>query len=177
MKDNLKEGKAHADFEAQLVEEKKRSEEYLNCIKYLQADCENMTRRFDRQLEQAVKCANERLVMQLLEVIDELEMAVKNAQDSGSAQLLVEGVQMTLKKLRKVLEQEGVFPIECEGQPFDPSKHNAVATVERPDVEGCIVVEDIRKGYALKDKIIRPSIVKVSVNPSSQSKTKEENET
>lgn len=175
MKDNLPKDKPLADLEEQLAEEKKRSEEYLTRIKYLQADCENLTRRFDRQLEQAVKCANERIVISLLEVIDELEMAVKTAQASDSAQTLVEGVQMTLKKLRKVLEQEGVIPIECEGQPFDPSKHNAVATVECPDIEGCIVVEDIRKGYSLKEKVIRPSIVKVSVKPSSQSKNKEEN--
>jgi molecular chaperone GrpE len=107
-----------------------------------------------------------------LDVVDELEMAVKTGQSANSAQPLVEGVQMTLKKLRKVLEQEGVSAIECEGKVFDPSMHNAVATVERDDVEACVVVEEVRKGYIMKDKVIRPSIVKVAVNPSKSQKEK-----
>jgi len=110
--------------------------------------------------------------------MDELELAVKTGQDSGpEVQGLLDGVQMTLKKLRKVLEQEGVSPIECGGKVFDPTKHSAVATVEREDVKGCIVGEEVRKGYTMKDKVIRPSIVKVEVpsskSPNSQTQEKE----
>ena len=162
------------DLAEQLEAERKRSEEYLNSLKYLQADFENLKRRCERQIEQATKYSNERLAVKLLDVVDELEMAVKNAEASGSAQTLVEGVQMTLKKLRKVLEQEGVSPIESEGKPFDPSKHSAVAAVERDDVEGCVVAEEVRKGYIMKDKVIRPSIVKVAVKKNSKSQNKEE---
>jgi molecular chaperone GrpE len=83
---------------------------------------------------------------------------------------------MTLKKLRKVLEREGVSPIDCEDKVFDPAKHNAVATVELDDVKGCIVAEEVRKGYMMKDKVLRPSIVKVAVNPSKSQKENEKNE-
>jgi molecular chaperone GrpE len=83
---------------------------------------------------------------------------------------------MTLKKLTKVLEQEGVSLIECEaGKVFNPSCHNAVAVTERDDVEACVVTEEVRKGYVMKDKVIRPSIVKVAVK-SSKSQEKEKNE-
>jgi molecular chaperone GrpE len=73
---------------------------------------------------------------------------------------------MTLKKLRKLLENEGVVPIKCVGEPFDPSKHNAVAKSEKEGVEGCRIVEEVRKGYMMREKVIRPSIVKVVVQPS-----------
>ena len=145
------------DLQLQLDEEKKRSEDYLARLRYLQADLENLRKRCDRQIQQVSQYSNERIIIQLLEVVDELELAVKNAQTTDSAQTLVAGVQMTLKRLRKVLEQEGVTPIESVNQPFDPSKHNAIAAEERDDVENCVVIEELRKGYMMKEKVIRPT--------------------
>ena len=169
--------KEHADLKKLLEAEKKRSEEYLTRLKYLQADFENMKKRVDRQLEEVKDYCTERLVTQLLEVQDELEIALKNAQSADSTQPLIEGVQMTLKKLRKVLEQEGVSPIECEaGNLFNPACHHAVSATERDDVEACVVTEEVRKGYKMKDKVIRPSIVKVAVKSSKSQKVKEKNE-
>jgi molecular chaperone GrpE len=160
------------DFEQLLSAEKQRSEDYLTRLKYLQADFENMKKRFDRQTEQIRHYCTERLVIQLLDVVDELELALKTGQSEASAGSLLEGVQMTLKKLRKILEQEGVLPIETEGKVFDPTMHNAVAAIERDDVDDCIIIEEVRKGYTMKGKVIRPSIVKVAVK---SSKSQEEN--
>jgi molecular chaperone GrpE len=169
--------KQPVDLTQLLEAEKKRSEDYLTRLKYLQADFENLKKRYDRQIEETKKYCTERLVIQLLDVQDELEMALKNAQSADSAQPLIEGVQMTLNKLRKVLEQEGVSPIECEvGKVFNPACHNAVAAAERDDVEACVVTEEVRKGYIMKDKVIRPSIVKVAVKSSRSQKEKEKNE-
>ncbi len=156
------------DLEKQLQTEKKRSEDFLTRLKYMQADFENLRHRCDRQIQEVSQYSTERLVIQLLEVVDELEMAVKNAQNANSAQTLTEGVQMTLRRLRKVLEQEGVTPIESVDKPFDPSKHNAVAAEERDDVDGCKVIEEVRKGYMMKEKVVRPSMVKVAVKRPSQ---------
>ena len=154
-----------ADLEGNLESEKKRSDDYLTRLKYLQADFENFKKRFDREIDQTKNHCNERIVIQLLEVVDELELAVKNAEISvQSTEDLLEGVEMTLKKLRKVLEQEGVTEIENpEGKTFDPSKHNAIAAIESDDAADGIVLEQIRKGYIMKGKVIRPSIVKVSI--------------
>ena len=160
-----------------LEAEKKRSDDYLTRLKYLQADFENFKKRSDRQIEEAKKYCTERLVTQLLDVQDELEMALKTSQTADSAKSLIEGVQMTLKKLRKVLEQEGVTPIECEaGKVFNPACHHAVSAAERDDVEACVVTEEVRKGYKMKDKVIRPSIVKVAIKSSKSQKVKEKNE-
>ena len=147
--------------------ERKRAEDYLTRLKYLQADLDNFKKRFDREAEQTKNYCTERLVIQLLDVVDELELAVKNGEISTSPESLLEGVEMTLKKLRKVLEQEGVTPIESpEGKAFDPTRHNAIAAVEQDDVEDGTVIEEIRKGYMMKGKVIRPTIVKVAVKPS-----------
>lgn len=156
------------NFEEKLDCEKKRSEDYLTRLTYLQADFENMKKRFDREVEQTRSYCNERIIMQLLEVVDELEFAVKNGEISTqSTENLLDGVEMTLKKLRKVLEQEGVTEIaNPEGKGFDPSKHNAVATVESDDAEDGIVLEQIRKGYVMRGRVIRPTIVKVAVKKS-----------
>jgi molecular chaperone GrpE len=150
--------------------EKKRSEDYLARLKYAQADIENLKKRYDRQIEEVKKYCTEPLVMDLLDVVDELELAVKAGRSSSCAEAVIQGVEMTLKKLRKVLENEGVSPIECIGKPFDPSKHSAVAKTEKEGVNGCIIVEEVRKGYTMGEKVIRPSIVKVVVKPSKSQK-------
>jgi molecular chaperone GrpE len=165
------------DLQKLLDAEKKRSGEYLTRLKYLQADFENLKKRFDRQMEETKNYCTQTLVIQLLDTVDELELAVKAAESQPSPEPLIEGVKLTLKKLKKVLEQEGVSPIKCEeGKVFDPSRHNAVAAVERDDVDACVVVEEVRKGYTMKDKVIRPSIVKVAVKSSISQKEKNENE-
>jgi molecular chaperone GrpE len=161
-KDTEEKEQTTQELQELLEQERRRSEDYLTRLQYLQADFDNLRKRCDRQIQQVSQYSTERLVIQLLEVVDELELAVKNAENAKSAQTLTEGVQMTLKRLRKVLEQEGVTPIESINKPFDPTKHSAIAAEEREDVEGCVVVDEIRKGYMMKEKVIRPSVVKVA---------------
>jgi molecular chaperone GrpE len=157
-----------------LKEEKKRSEDYLNRLKYMQADFENLKKRLDRQLEEIRKYGNERLILELLGIVDELEVAVIESKQTQSVAVLLKGVEMTLKKLKKVLELEQVSPIDCIGQVFDPSKHEVVEKIESEE-EGKIV-EEIRKGYIMKGKVIRPSVVKITVKSSSKNKEVESNE-
>ena len=166
-----------ASLQKKLDAEKQRSEEYLTRLKYAQADFENLKKRVDRQVEEVRAYCTERIVLQLLDVVDELELAIKTGEASTDGRALLEGVKMTLKKLRKVLEQEGVSPIECEGKTFDPTKEHAVETVEVEGIHKCIVGEEVRKGYMMRNRVIRPSIVKVEVPPSQESKSQtEENE-
>lgn len=159
-----------------LGDEKKRSEEYLSRLKYAQADIENLKKRYDRQIEEIKKYCTEPLVIELLDVVDELELAVEVGRSSNSTEAVVQGVEMTLKKLKKVLESQGVSPIDCVGKPFDPSMHNAIAKTEKEGVDGCTIVEEIRKGYTMGEKVIRPSIVKVVVKPSKSQKEMNQNE-
>ena len=163
-----------SDIELKLDAERKRSEEYLIRLKYLQADFDNLKKRCERQVAETKNYATERIVLQLLEVVDELEMATRIGRTSGCKdQPLLIGVEMTLKRLRKVLEQEGVTPIECEGKAFDPTRQNAIESVEREGAKSCTVDEEVRKGYMMKEKVIRPSIVKVEVPPSNSNSQSE----
>jgi molecular chaperone GrpE len=163
------------NLEQLLDSERKRSEDYLIRLKYLQADLENFKNRSAREAEQVKNYCTERFVIQLLDVVDELELAVKNGEISTSPDSLIAGVEMTLKKFRKVLEQEGVNAIDSpEGKVFDPSKHNAVAVVEQDNVPDGTVLEEIRKGYMMRGKVIRPTIVKVAVKPKNLSNQTEE---
>jgi len=158
-----------------LEAEKKRSEEYLTRLKYMQADFENLKKRLAREMEETRKLSNERLIVELLGVVDELEVAVKSGRSSKTVKAIVDGVEMTLRKLKKVLENEQVSPIESVGMIFDPSRHDAVSRIERKDVEEGKIVEEVRKGYIMRGKVIRPSSVKITVNPPSE--TQPENET
>ena len=158
-----------------LEAEKKRSEEYLTRLKYMQADFENLKKRLAREMEETRKFSNERLIVELLGVVDELEVAVKSGRSSKTVKAIVDGVEMTLRKLKKVLENEQVSPIESVGMIFDPSRHDAVSKIERKDVEEGKIVEELRKGYIMRGKVIRPSSVKITVNPPSE--TQPENET
>ena len=168
--ETIKENEKLEELANALEEEKKRSEDYLNRLKYMQADFENLKKRLDRQLEEVRKYCNERLVLELLGIADELEVAIQEGKQTESIAIFLQGVEMTMKKLKRVLEKEEVSPIECVGQAFDPSKHEVIAKVEN-DEEGKII-EEIRKGYIMNGKVIRPSVVKITIKPSSKT-TKE----
>jgi len=157
--------------------EKKRSEDYLTRLRYMQADLENFKKRSEREAEQIKNHCTEHLVIELLDVVDELELAVKNSEVSNSPEVLLEGVEMTLKKLRKVLEQEGVTAIETEGKVFDPTKHNATVAVENGDVAEGTILEEIRKGYMMRGRVIRPTIVKVAIKPKKNQSNQTEEKT
>jgi molecular chaperone GrpE len=131
--------------------------------KYLRlyAEFENYKKRVNKDKEELIKYGNENLLFDLLPVIDNLELALQHASNDISSGL-VQGVEITLKELRKTLEKFGLAPIEAFGKPFDPLVHHAMTQVERDDVDEKTIVEEYRKGYRLRDKVLRPSLVAVS---------------
>ena len=151
-------------LEKSLDAENKRSQEYLTSLQYLQADFENQRKRFDRELNQVRSYCSERIVTQLLDVVDELELAIKAGKCANQTEKsMLKGIEMTYKKLMKLLAQEGVTPIECiVDKVFDPHCHDAIVAEERDDASECTVIEEIRKGYLLREKVLRPAIVKVA---------------
>lgn len=142
-------------------------EKYMNLNNHymrLHADFDNYKKRVNRDKEELVKYGNESLLHELLPAIDNLELALKHAdqeQNSG----LVTGVEMTFKELHRILEKFGLTRIPAEGLPFDPAVHHAMMQVERGDMEEKMVAEELRTGYRYRDKVLRPSLVSVSVKP------------
>jgi molecular chaperone GrpE len=135
--------------------------------KYLRlyAEFENYKKKVQKDKEELVKYANEKFIFELLPVLDSLEMAIEHARNEKNGGI-VQGVDNTLKEFLRTLNKFGLTPIEAMGKPFDPSVHHAMSVVERGDVEENRVVEVFRKGYMLRDKVIRAPLVGVSKKPS-----------
>jgi molecular chaperone GrpE len=133
--------------------------------KYLRlyAEFDNYRKRVSREKEELLKFGNESLLYDLLPVLDSLELALKHRSDPNTG--LLQGVEITLKEFQRVLEKFGVKRIEAEGKAFDPSVHHAMVQVEREDLEEKMIAEELRAGYLYRDKVLRPSLVAVSVKP------------
>jgi molecular chaperone GrpE len=137
--------------------------------KYLRlyAEFENYRRRVGKEKEELAKFGNESLLYELLPVIDSLELALKHSSGEENSGL-VQGVEMTLKELHRTLDKFGLSRIESVGKEFDPAVHHAMTQVEREDLDEKMVAEELRPGYLYNGKVLRPSLVSVSVRPKQQ---------
>jgi molecular chaperone GrpE len=161
-----------AKLERNLEEERKRNEEYLTSLRYLQADFENYRKRVEREMGELEEFSTLGLVRKLISVLDDLDLAVASGAKAGDEGLL-EGVKMVQKSLGSALEAEGLKTIKAVGMPFDPSSHEAVDKVQGKNNPEDMVIEELRKGYTFKGKVLRPSAVKVEM-AARQDKPKEE---
>ena len=127
------------------------------------ADFDNYKRRTQVEKEDLAKYSTAKLIGELLPVLDNFELALKNPGESADAQNLHKGVEMIYRQLMQALEQEGMKKIEAVGQPFDPNLHEAIMQVADDTVAEDTVVEELRAGYMVKDRVIRASMVKVSM--------------
>ncbi|SEB40728.1 nucleotide exchange factor GrpE [Paenibacillus sp. GP183] len=152
-----------AAADTQLEELRKQAEENQQRYLRVQADFDNFRRRSRLEKEEFAKYASLKLIEQLLPVVDNFERALSSSKDTKDFEALVKGLDMTFRQLDQLLAQEGLTPIEAVGQPFNPEFHQAIMQVESEEHEEGIVVEEIQKGYLLKDKVVRPAMVKVSV--------------
>ena len=146
-----------AEGEQILAELQEINAKYLR----LYAEFDNYKKRVSKDKEELIKYGNESLLYEILPFIDHLEMALKHASNEVSSGL-VQGVEITLRDLRKTLEKFGLTAIEADGKTFDPVVHHAMSQVERNDTEDNTVVEEFRRGYMLRDKVLRPALVAVS---------------
>jgi molecular chaperone GrpE len=137
-------------------------EEAKNKYLRLQADFENSRRRAKLDYESALKYGIQSLVTNLLPALDNFERALNIEADNDQAKSLLQGVEMVYKQLQQALVDEGLEIIQSEGQQFDPYIHQAVMQINDDSYEQNIVVQELQRGYKLKDKVIRPSMVKVN---------------
>jgi len=128
----------------------------------IQADFDNFRRRSRQEKEDFAKYASLKLIEKLLPVVDNFERALLSGQSVKDVDALFKGIEMIAKQLNQLLEEEGVKAIDSIGQPFNPEFHQAIMQVESADHEEGIILEEIQKGYSMKDKVIRPAMVKVS---------------
>ena len=150
------------ELEKQLEVSEDKAGKYHKELQYAKADMQNIQKQNQKRIQDVRDRANGSILQMLIPLMDEIEiLGTKDAEK----QMLVEGVQMVQKKFMKVLEMEGVKPIEAIGLKFDPFKHEAIMEVETLEVEDGHVAEEIRRGYSYKDRILRASVVKVASAP------------
>ncbi|MCA1036289.1 MULTISPECIES: nucleotide exchange factor GrpE [Bacillaceae] len=144
-----------AELEAKLGEAENR---YLR----LQADFDNSRRRAKLDQEAAEKYRAQKLITELLPALDNFERALKMETDNEQAKTLQQGMEMVYRSLAEAIKKEGAEAIEAVGKEFDPHLHQAVMQVEDENFASNTVVEEFQKGYMLKDRVIRPAMVKVN---------------
>jgi len=159
----------------ELRQAKESSEGSLNKLKYLMADFDNYRKQMEKQAASKSETAKAELLLKFLNIRDDYLRALSVAKQSKSEPVVIEGLEGILKNIDSLLASEGVREIETVGTPFDPNVHDAIAHSARDDVEENTVTAEIRKGYMLNSKVLRPSLVEIAkkIIKNSVSDTKE----
>lgn len=155
--------------------EKEAKESYDRFLR-VSAEFENYKKRTTREMDEFRKYANESLIRELLPVVDNLERAIDSSINDKTADgFVVEGIDMTLKEILKVLEKFVVKPIDALGKPFDPAFHEAVMQEETDEQPENAVLKELQKGYMIHDRLLRPSMVVVSKAKKNQDEETDKN--
>ncbi|HHW56231.1 MAG TPA: nucleotide exchange factor GrpE [Clostridia bacterium] len=147
------------ELKQKLQQKEAEAKEYLDIAQRLKAEFENYRKRTEKEKAELIDYGQEIVMLELLPVIDNFERALSSEGDYNS---LKEGIELIYRQFKKILDKFGVKEIEAEGQIFDPYKHHAVMQEEVEGKQPNEIIEVFQKGYYLKDKVIRPSLVKVA---------------
>jgi len=139
-----------------------KANEYLDGWQRARADYTNYKRRIERDQAQVSQNVTANAVRRFLEVVDDLELALKNRPAEGDGAAWAEGVELIYRKLNAILEAEGVKPIEATGEFFDPTLHEAITHEPHPEVESGRIIAVVKQGYRLGDRVLRPAQVRVA---------------
>lgn len=156
----------YGQLQQRIAELEQEKDELSNRLMRLQADFDNYRKRSRTEKEEMTSYATSELLRRLLPVLDNLDRACHSAENSPEG--IAEGVSMITRQLKELLESEGLKEIDCKGELFDPQCHEAVLRDDSGEYPPNTIVDEIQKGYMMKDRVIRPSMVKVAVEKSDQ---------
>ena len=134
----------------------------LNKLKYMMADFDNYRKQMEKQVSSKIESGRAELLIKFLNIRDDYLQALKMAKQSKSEKVVIEGLEGILKNFDYLIKSEGLMEIETIGTPFDPNVHDAIGSSERDDIPNNTVTNEIRKGYILNNKVLRPSLVEIS---------------
>jgi len=150
------------DDSRRLKELKEKTDKYLNSLVRTQADFENYKKSVQRDKEHYDTILKEKIVKKLINHYEDLLRALKILEVNNSDESIQKGFKMIISNFEKILEEEGVKPMNCKGEKFDPYKHDAILVEENNDLPENTILEEIDKGYYLNNKVLKPARVKVS---------------
>jgi molecular chaperone GrpE len=163
MKDELVAAKEELSFvKEELRKAKESSDNNLNKLKYMVADFDNYRKQMDKQVASKIEESKAELMLRFLNIRDDYVRAVEIAKQSKAELVVVEGLEGILKNFDHLLNSEGVIDIETLETPFDPNVHDAISFSYHDDLPESTVTNEIRKGYMLDNKVLRPSLVEIS---------------
>jgi molecular chaperone GrpE len=163
MKEELAKVKDELDsVKEELYKARESSDNNLNRLKYMMADFDNYRKQMEKQIASKIESSRAELLMKFLNIRDDYSRALEIAKQSKSETVVIEGLEAILKNLDSVLKSEGVMEIETIGTPFDPNIHDAISFSYQDNVSENAVTGEIRKGYMLNNKVLRPSLVEIS---------------
>jgi len=159
----------HDDPVALLEDARSKADEHWNLYLRTQAEMDNLRKRAERDVQNAHKFGVEKLVGELLPVMDSMEMgmAAADSDDEATAKL-VEGMQMTIKMFTDALQKVGITQVDPMGEAFNPDFHQAMSMVESADAEPNTVITVMQKGYVLNERLVRPAMVVVAKAPAAE---------
>jgi molecular chaperone GrpE len=155
-----------AYLEQQFNESQAKATEMENLYKRMAADFENYRRRLDREREEFAGAGIQKAIEAILPAMDDLDRAKQTLTSSTDPKAILESLNLVYTRFTRCLEGLGIKPLEVIGQPFDPRMHEPVQEIETNQFEDGAVMHELRKGYSIKDKILRPTLVNVASNPS-----------
>ena len=150
------------ELREELSKSKAATENTLNKMKYLMADFDNYRKQMEKQLSSRAESIKAELLLKFLNIRDDYLRAVAVARQSKTEPVVIQGLEGILKNIDSLLSSEGVVEIETVGTPFDPNVHDAVAYSAKDDVEENTVTSELRTGFMLNGKVLRPSLVEIS---------------
>jgi molecular chaperone GrpE len=146
----------------ELHEARKSSDNNLNRLKYMMAEFDNYRKQMEKQIDSRIESGKAELLVKFLSLRDDYLRALEMAKQSKSETVVIEGLEGILKNFDSLLRSEGVMEIETIGTPFDPNVHDAIGFSHQDEIEENIITKEIRKGYMLNNKVLRPSLVLIS---------------
>ncbi len=152
------------DIRKELDNVKKQLEEEKDRCLRLNAEFDNFRKRILKEREEFIKYANEKLILELIDVLESLERGIENTKKSDDKDKLIEGMELVYKQFKNVLEKNGLTPIKALGEKFDHYKHEAMMQTITDECDEGTILEEFARGYMLNGKVIRYSKVRVSKN-------------
>lgn len=139
-----------------------KATEYLDGWQRARADFANYKKRIEREQSQVYQNAAGSIFKRQLEVLDDLDRALKNRPPEGDGAIWAAGIELVYRKLTSIMENDGVKVMQAEGQPFDPNLHEAISSEDSPHHDSGQIIEVLQKGYLLGDRVLRPALVRVA---------------
>jgi molecular chaperone GrpE len=151
-----------AILKEELLAARKSSDNNLNKLKYMMAEFDNYRKQMEKQIDSRIESGKGELLLKFLGLRDDYLRALEMAKQSKSEAVVIEGLEGILKNFDSLLKSEGVMEIETIGTPFDPNVHDVIGFSHEEEIEENIITKEIRKGYMLNNKVLRPSLVLIS---------------